>query len=137
MAHVRDIMSRGVVTILLGKPALEAARMLRDKDISFLVTMDGERPAGVLTERDIVRKIAAEDGMSSRVTVDQIHTETFLSVDPSTRIEVAVQKMLNSNVRRLVVLEGGRLVGVITQTDLASFLRSRLLINGTITRTES
>lgn len=130
-------MSRGVVTIPLGKTALEAARVLRDRDISFLVTLDGERPAGVLTERDIVRKIAAEDGMSSKVTVDQIHTETFLSVDPSTLIEVAVQKMLNANVRRLVILEGGRLVGVITQTDLASFLRSRLLINGTITRTES
>ena len=137
MAHVRDIMSRGVVTIPLAKTALEAARMLRDHDISFLVTMDGERPAGVLTERDIVRKIAAEDGTSSEVTVDQIHTKTFLSADPSTRIEVAVQKMLNANVRRLVVLEGDRLVGVITQTDLASFLRSRLLINGTITRTES
>ena len=137
MAHVRDIMSRGVITIPLGKAALEAAKMLRDHDISFLVTMDGERPAGVLTERDIVRKIAAEDGTSSDVTVDQIHTKTFLSADPSTRIEVAVQKMLNANVRRLVVLEGDRLVGVITQTDLASFLRSRLLINGTITRTES
>ena len=137
MAHVRDIMSRGVITIPLGKTALEAARMLRDNDISFLVTLDGERPAGVLTERDIVRKIAAEDGTSSEVTVDQIHTETFLSADPSTRIEVAVQKMLNANVRRLVVLEGDRLAGVITQTDLASFLRSRLLINGTITRTDS
>lgn len=137
MAHVRDIMSRGVITIPLGKTALEAARVLRDRDISFLVTLDGERPAGVLTERDIVRKIAAEDSTSSEVTVDQIHAETFLSADPSTPITVAVQKMLNANVRRLVILEDGRLVGVVTQTDLASFLRSRLLINGTVTRTDS
>ena len=81
--------------------------------------------------------MAAEDRTASRLTVDQIHTDSFLSIDPSTAIEVAVQKMINSNVRRLVVLDDGRLAGVVTQTDLASFLRSRLLINGTITRTES
>ena len=137
VARIRDIMSRSVITIPLGKTVLEAARMLRDRDVSFLVTVDGERPAGVLSERDIVRRVAAEDHTASRLTVDQVHTDSFLSVDPSAVIEVAVQKMINSNVRRLVVLDDGRLAGVVTQTDLTSFLRSRLLINGTVTRTES
>ena len=56
----------------------------------------------------------------------------FRSVDPTTEIEEAVQKMLNHNIRRLLVLENEKLVGVITQTDLASFLRSKLLIEGTV-----
>lgn len=137
MAHIRDIMSHSVITIPLDSTVLDAARMLRDRDVSFLVTVNGDAPVGVLTERDIVRSVAAKDRTASSLTVSQIHTDSFLSADPSTAIEVAVQKMINANVRRLVVLEGDQLAGVVTQTDLASFLRSRLLINGTITRTES
>jgi predicted transcriptional regulator len=60
----------------------------------------------------------------------------FRWVEPSTEIEDAVQKMLNNNIRRLLVLENERLVGVITQTDLAGFLRSQLLIEGTIKNIE-
>ncbi len=56
----------------------------------------------------------------------------FRSVEPFTEIEDAVQKMLNNKIRRLLVVDDGKLVGVITQTDLTSFLRSRLLIEGTV-----
>ena len=56
----------------------------------------------------------------------------FRSVDPTTTIEDAVQKMLNKNIRRLLVTENEKLVGVITQTDLASCLRDQLLVDGTI-----
>jgi predicted transcriptional regulator len=58
-------------------------------------------------------------------------------VEPNTSIESAVQKMLNNNIRRLVVLENDDLVGVITQTDLTEFLRSKILINATIKNIES
>lgn len=136
VAQIRDIMGRNVITIPEEKSALDAARLLRDKDISFVVTVNEGMPTGIVTERDIVRKVAAEDMVSSDVLIREIRTPTFLSVEPSTPIEVAVQKMINSNIRRLVVLEDGLLVGVVTQTDLANFLRSKLLINGTITKTD-
>ncbi len=58
-------------------------------------------------------------------------------MEPNTSIESAVQKMLNNNIRRLVVLENDDLVGVITQTDLTEFLRSKILINATIKNIES
>jgi len=61
----------------------------------------------------------------------------FRWVEPTTDIEDAVQKMVNNNIRRLIVLENQKLVGVITQTDLASFLRSKLLIEGTVKNIES
>ena len=53
-------------------------------------------------------------------------------MEPTTDIEDAVQKMLNNNIRRLLVLDNKKLVGVITQTDLASYLRDKLLVDGTI-----
>jgi CBS domain-containing protein len=64
-------------------------------------------------------------------------SKKFRWVEPNTSIESAVQKMLNNNIRRLVVLENDDLVGVITQTDLTEFLRSKILINATMKNIES
>ena len=52
--------------------------------------------------------------------------------DRTTTIEDAIQKMLNNNIRRLLILDSEKLVGVITQTDLASYLRDQILVDGTI-----
>ena len=94
--------------------------------------MNDDLPEGVLSESDFVRKIAAEDRKSSDVPISEIMSYKFRSVGPSTTIEDAVQKMLNNNIRRLLILEDDKLVGVITQTDLASHLRDQLLVDGTI-----
>lgn len=135
MSEIRDIMVRDVVTIPDSKTALDVSSLLKDRDISFVVVMSNQKPIGVITERDIVRRVAAEDLAASSVSIKDIVSESFFSVEPSTSIEVAVQKMFNSNVRRLVVLEDDKLVGVVTQTDLTSFLRSRLLIKGIVKKT--
>ena len=132
MGQVRDIMQKNVITIQEDKSALDAAKLISEKDISFLVIVKDDKPIGVITERDFVRKIAAQDKQASLILLSEIMSYKFRWVEPSTEIEDAVQKMLNHNVRRLIVLEDEKLVGVITQTDLADFLRSRLLIEGTV-----
>ena len=137
MAHVRDIMEKNVVTIDHDKTSLEAAKLLKEKEISFLVVLKNNIPAGIVSERDFVRKIVADDKTASKVPLESIMSKKFRWVKPDSLIEDAVQKMLNNNIRRLLVLEDEKLVGVITQTDLTSFLRSKLLINGTIENIES
>jgi len=132
MGQVRDIMKKNVITIQEDKSALDAAKLISEKDISFLVIEKNDKPIGVITERDFVRKIAAQDKQASLIPLSEIMSYKFRWVEPSTEIEDAVQKMLNHNIRRLIVLEDEKLVGVITQTDLADFLRSRLLIEGTV-----
>ena len=132
MGQVRDIMQKNVITIQEDKSALDAAKLISEKDISFLVIVKDDKPIGVITERDFVRKIAAQDKQASLIPLSEIMSYKFRWVEPSTEIEDAVQKMLNHNIRRLIVLEDKKLVGVITQTDLADFLRSRLLIEGTV-----
>lgn len=131
MAKVRDIMQKNVITINYDKTALEASLLLKEKDISFLVIVKDDKPIGVVTERDFVRKIVVEDKLASKIPLSEIMSLKFRSVDPSTEIEDAVQKMLNYNVRRLIVIENDVLAGVITQTDLTGFLRSKILINDT------
>ena len=132
MGQIRDIMEKNVVTIEKNKTAQDAAKIIGEKDISFLVVMNDGLPEGVLSESDFVRKIAAEDRKSSDVPISEIMSYKFRSVGPSTTIEDAVQKMLNNNIRRLLIIEDDKLVGVITQTDLASHLRDQLLVDGTI-----
>ena len=137
MTQVRDIMQKNVITIEYNKTARDAATILKEKEISFLVIIKDGKPSGVVSERDIVKKIAAEDLIASSIPLEDIMSKKFRWVKQDTPIEFAVQKMLNNNIRRLIVLENEDLVGVVTQTDLAEFLRSKLLINGTIENIET
>ena len=132
MTQVRDIMEKNVITIDYTKNVLDASIILKEKEISFLVILKGNKPEGIVSERDIVRKIAAEDIKSSQIQIEEIMSKNFKWVEPETEVEQAVQKMLNNNIRRLIVLEDEKLVGVITQTNLAEVLRSKLLINATV-----
>ena len=132
MGQVRDIMNKHVITISKEKTCLDAASLLQEKDISFLVVTEGQNPVGIISEADFVRKLVAKNAVPSGVPISDIMSHKFRWVEPTTSIEDAVQKMLNNNIRRLIVLENEKLVGVITQTDLASHLRSKLLIDETV-----
>ena len=132
MGQIRDIMEKNVVTIEDDKTALDAARLISEKDVSFLVIMKNNIPIGVLSESDFVKRLAADDKKASEVIVSEIMSSNFRWVEPETEIEDAIQKMLNNNIRRLVILDNSKLVGVITQTDLTEFLRDKLLVDKTI-----
>ena len=132
MAQIRDIMEKNVVTIEDDKTALDAARLISEKDVSFLVILKDNIPVGVLSESDFVKRLAANDKKASEVIVSEIMSSNFRWVEPETEIEDAIQKMLNNNIRRLIILDNSKLAGVITQTDLTGFLRDKLLVDKTI-----
>jgi len=75
--------------------------------------------------------------LPSEVPLSEIMSYKYRSVESSTKIEDAVQKMLNHKIRRLLVIDNEELVGAITQTDLTTFLRSKLLIDGTMEKLEA
>ena len=137
MAKVRDIMQMNVITIESLKKAHDAAIILKEKEISFLVVVKEGKPIGIVSERDIVRKIVADNKDAQTTQLETIMSKNFKWVEPNASIESAVQKMLNNNIRRLVVLENENLAGVITQTDLTEFLRSKILINATVENIET
>ena len=137
MAKVRDIMQKNVITIESVKKSHDAAIILKEREISFLVVVKEGKPIGIVSERDIVRKIVADNKDAQTIQLETIMSKNFKWVEPNTSIESAVQKMLNNNIRRLVVLENENLAGVITQTDLTEFLRSKILINATVKNIET
>jgi len=132
MAQIRDIMEKNVITIEHNKTALDAARLISEKDVRFLVIMKDDSPVGVLSESDFVKRLAANDKKASSVIISDIISSNFWWVEHETEHEDAIQKMLNNNIRRLVILDDNKLVGVITQTDLTGFLRDKLLVDKTI-----
>ncbi|QLH04731.1 histidine kinase [Nitrosopumilus oxyclinae] len=132
MTQVRDIMEKNVITIDYTKNALDASKILKEKEISFLVILKDGKPEGIVSEGDIVRKVAAEDVKSSQIQIKEIMSKNFKWVNPETEVEQVIQKMLNNNIRCLIVLEDEKLVGVITQTNLSEVLRSKLLITATV-----
>ena len=79
-----------------------------------------------------MKRLAADNKKASDVIVSEIMSSKFRWVEPETELEDAIQKMLNNNIRRLVILDNNKLSGVITQTDLTGFLREKLLVDKTI-----
>jgi CBS domain-containing protein len=132
MTNVRDIMIRNVITIDHEKTSKDVALLMSERQVSSLVVIKDGNPIGLVTERDLSRKVMTTDRKSADVPLSEIMSLKFRWVEPMTPIEDAIQKMINNNIRRLLVLEEGKLVGIITETDLARHLRSKLLIDGAL-----
>jgi CBS domain-containing protein len=129
---VRDIMTKNVVTIEVNRTALEAAKIMAEKGISSLIVLNDKDPVGIVTERDFVKKICIKELNVSRVKVNEVMSKIRTFADPEIPIEVAVQRMVNHKIRRLPIMEDGKVVGIITVTDLAKYLRTILLIDGAL-----
>ena len=129
---VRDIMTKDIVTIDEGQTALEAARIMSEKGISSLIVLKEGVPKGIITERDFVKKICAKQLQSSEIKIGTIMSRIRTVADPDTPIEIAVQRMANQCIRRLPIMQEGKVVGIITVTDLARYLRRLLLLEGAL-----
>jgi len=132
MGQIRDVMEKKIVTIEKDQTIFQAAQLMKENDISFLVIIENDKPIGVLSERDFVQKFCTSNKKPDEIKISEIMSYKFRWVEPNTEIEAAVQKMLNNNIRRLLILDDKKLVGVITQTDLVSYLRDKLLVDETV-----
>lgn len=127
---VRDIMTKNLVTISKDKTAYDAAKLMIDNRISSLIVLSNDNPVGIVTERDFIKKICLKELSSSKVKIGNIMSKIKTSATPSTPIDVAVQRMVNNRIHRLPIIDHGKVVGIITVTDLAKHLRTILLIDG-------
>ena len=134
---VRDIMTKDIIMIDGSDTALEAAKLMTEKGISSLFVVKDGVPVGIVTERDFIKKICAKDLPIAKVTVSEIMSKILTTADPETPIEVAVQRMVNHKIRRLPIMDGGKIVGIITVTDLAKHLRTTLLLEGALSDSNS
>ena len=126
MPTVKDLMTKNVVTIDAEKTVVEAAVLMSEKDIGDLVVMEGNTPVGIITERDIVRRVLAERKPVS-TKVSKVMTTPLKVIDPDAPIKEAARRMVNRKIRRLPVIKDNKLVGILTAADFARHLSKKTL----------
>jgi len=91
---------------------------MREREIGSLVVVETGKPMGIVTERDILTKVAAPDKQPSRVLVRDIMTSPVVVVHPHEEVAEAAKLMSQRKIRRLPVVQEGKLVGMITENDI-------------------
>ena len=126
---IAEIMTEKLETIFISSSSQDAAKKMRDKDVSSLVVTDNnKKPIGILTERDLVRKICTYDINSRDVLIKDILSSPLLTIDSKLSLEGAANAMIHNKVRHLLVVDStiDRPIGIITATDFASYLKENV-----------
>ena len=109
-------MTKEVVTINSDKTVFEAAELMSAKNLGCVIVLIKAFPVGIITERDIVRRIVAKRA-SLDVKVTEIMTKTLITVEPETSLKDAARIMSTNKIRRLPVLKNNQLVGIVVASD--------------------
>jgi len=119
LLRVKDVMTVPVITVKNGHSIADAAKAMDKHDIGVVVVVDGKgNPVGIITERDIVRRVLAKNLQPSRVKVSEVMSKPLNTISPDIEVTEAARKMRKLNVRRLPVVENEKLIGIITSKDI-------------------
>lgn len=118
---VKDVMSNPVMTVEEGTSADRVAQLIERHRVGCLVVVgEGEKPLGIITERDLATRIVAKDLQPSKVHAEDVMTSPLITISPNETITEAARRMGRLNIRRLGVLPKGatKLIGIITSRDI-------------------
>ena len=120
MQTIHEVMTRDPLTVDEGAPVSEAARVMREADIGdVVVTRPDGSVCGIVTDRDLALNVVAEGHDPASMVVRDVCNHTVESVESSDPVGKAVKMMSGRAIRRLPVIDDGRLVGIVTLGDLA------------------
>ena len=115
-----DLAEKGRHVYTVGKAATvaEAVREMNEKGVGALLVMDGHKPAGIFTERDVLRRIVDADRDPALIRVAEVMTRQLVTIGPESRIDEAMGIMTERRFRHLPVLDAGEVVGMVASGDL-------------------
>ncbi len=119
-----EIKSKEVWTIEPGASVYDAIAKMADKQIGALVITEGNKVVGIITERDYARKVILQDKSSKSTAVREIMTERVIYVQPNQTIEECMALMTEKRIRHLPVLDGDKLIGMVSIGDVVRGLIS-------------
>ena len=125
IAEVLDKKGNAVWTIAPSAPVYDALKLMSDKDVGAVVVTDGEKVVGVFSERDYARKVVLKGRWSKDTPVADIMTTPVVHVPPWRTIVECMALMTDKHVRHLPVVDGGKLVGIITIGDVVKAVISQ------------
>ena len=123
---IAEIMTRDVATVQIDTTVSEAASIMATHGISGIVVMRADRVAGMLTERDLLKRVVAVGRDPARVRMEEIMSHPVMSVPPYFSVFSASRVMEKTHIRRLVVEDNKWLCGVVTQTDIFKIGRAHV-----------
>jgi signal-transduction protein with cAMP-binding, CBS, and nucleotidyltransferase domain len=120
MQTIDQVMTRDPLTVEEGSPVIEAARMMRDANIGdVLVSRPDGSICGIVTDRDLALQVVAEGADPNTLTVRDVCAHNIESVESGDPVAKAVSTMREKAIRRLPVIDDGKLVGIVSLGDLA------------------
>ncbi len=114
---VGELMTRDVAAVAPEDPVRAAVRVMIDRGVGSVVVAEGGKAVGVFTERDLTRRVLDDPGLLDR-PLREVMSSPVLTAEPRDEVVFVFERMTAERVRRLPVVEDGRLVGIVTERDL-------------------
>jgi signal-transduction protein with cAMP-binding, CBS, and nucleotidyltransferase domain len=115
---LKEIMVEDVVTVKATSTIKEAAELMNKNEIGCLIVIDKGKPAGIITERDMLKRVINESRRPKQTTVSQVMSKPLISVQPKMQAGDAAKMMLKQKIKKLPVIENDQILGLVTLTDL-------------------
>jgi len=115
---VRDVMSKNVKTVRPNSTINEVVRKMNKFEIGSIIVADSEKPVGIITERDILRRVLEVTVASEAMKAKEIMSSPLLTIDSQATTEEAATLMNSKRIKKIPVLEDGKLIGIVTSTDI-------------------
>ncbi len=119
MGSIRDVMTSNPTTCETSATVTDVARVMAQEDVGPVPVVEGGRIVGIVTDRDLVTRVIAEGRDPTSTTIGEIVSSDLVTVQPDSSLDEALQLMARNQVRRLPVVEGEQLVGIVAQADVA------------------
>ena len=127
LQSIRKIMTHKLESIHSHETAQEAAKKMKHKDIGSLLVVDESGVhIGIVTEKDLVSKVCILNKKSTEICVDEIMSSPLVHIDYSATLEEAAKKMVDNKIQHLLVRNADKLVGILTTSDLSTYLRQNI-----------
>ena len=118
---IQDIMARALISVNTSTTALQIAKMMEQGGIGAIIVKENDAPKGIVTDRDFATKIAA-NSLSLDTTAEKIMSSPLITINHNEPISAAAERMTDKKIRKLAVTENGKIIGLITSTDLVTQL---------------
>ena len=118
---VHNIMTRALITVNLATTALQVAKMMEQGGIGAILVKENDNSIGIVTDRDFATRVVANN-LPFDTSVEKIMSSPLITINHNEPISAAAERMTSKKIRKLAVTENGKVVGIITSTDLVTQL---------------
>lgn len=126
-AKVEDFMRKELVTLDGNKSVCESARIMRDQGIGSVIVTKDDKPIGIVTERDILYKVVAEGKDPTKTLLKEVMSSPLISVPIGTTVREALTIMVKHNIRRLLIRDDDKIVGIISQRSYVGDIKKQAI----------